>query len=649
MVRTVRSTTWALALVLTALLLAVLSAAPARADDEQAGRISRLDVTAELTPEGGSADVVVELDLDLGEEEAHGPFLVLAELQEIVGDPDHYRRLTVGDVTATSTTGAPDALRVEREDGAVQLYVGDEDVEITGLHTYRITYTVDGLINPDVDGTDELFWNVVAPGGFELVLSDVSVTVAGPPGAIDAACYVGATGSTHECDSSVASEAAAHRFSQDRLDPGEGLTVVLGWPAGTFTGAERELVARRTFANTVQLTPLTGALAGGATLLGAGAAVAVASRRGRDEAYLGLTPGLVPAGGAAGQVGRRSRRDPVAVRFTPPDGVRPGEVGTLADEVADPHDVAATIVDLAVRGYLRIEEVVSGGDDERVDDVGGDERGDGAGGDEQGDGGGGDEQGDGDKDWRLVRLREDLGQLEEYERGLLERIFADGPSVLMTDLADTYALTMSTAQRDLYRTVTDRRWFRGDPQRVRRRWLGRGAGLLALGAVATIVLLVLHAPVILGVPPIVVGVVVMVASSAAPARTAAGTAVLAQALGFRQYLATAEAEQIRFEEGEDLFSRYLPYAMVFGLADRWAGVFAELARHGRDVPEPDWYVGTVTAAALWSRPETFGETVGAFADTATTAVTSASGGAGGASGFSGSVGGGVGGMGGGSW
>ena len=41
----------------------------------------------------------------------------------------------------------------------------------------------------------------------------------------------------------------------------------------------------------------------------------------------------------------------------PPDDLRPGELGTLVDFEADPLDVTATIIDLAVRGYLKIEEV----------------------------------------------------------------------------------------------------------------------------------------------------------------------------------------------------------------------------------------------------------------------------------------------------
>jgi len=123
--------------------------------------------------------------------------------------------------------------------------------------------------------------------------------------------------------------------------------------------------------------------------------------------------------------------------------------------------------------------------------------------------------------------------------------------------------------------------------------------------------------------------------------------VLAQTLGFRQYLATAEAEQIRFEEGQDVFSRYLPYAIVFGLTERWARILADVAAQGRRVESPDWYVPLTPGIGWWTQPAMFAGSVGAFAEAASSAVSSA--GSSGSSGFSGSVGGGAGGMGGGSW
>ncbi len=92
-------------------------------------------------------------------------------------------------------------------------------------------------------------------------------------------------------------------------------------------------------------------------------------------------------------------------------------------------------------------------------------------------------------------------------------------------------------------------------------------------------------------------------SRAAPSRTPAGTAVLAQTEGFRRYLATAEADQLRFEEGEDLFSRYLPFAVAFGLTERWTRIFAELAARGVDLPVPTWYVGGWGYARVLGRRE----------------------------------------------
>ena len=56
-------------------------------------------------------------------------------------------------------------------------------------------------------------------------------------------------------------------------------------------------------------------------------------------------------------------RDPdpgrsVAPMYEPPPGMSPAEAGTLIDDTIHPRDITSTIVDLAVRGYLKIEETV---------------------------------------------------------------------------------------------------------------------------------------------------------------------------------------------------------------------------------------------------------------------------------------------------
>ena len=56
-------------------------------------------------------------------------------------------------------------------------------------------------------------------------------------------------------------------------------------------------------------------------------------------------------------------RDPdpgvsVAPQYEPPKGICPAEAGTLIDDAIHPRDITSTIVDLAVRGYIKIEEKV---------------------------------------------------------------------------------------------------------------------------------------------------------------------------------------------------------------------------------------------------------------------------------------------------
>ena len=71
-----------------------------------------------------------------------------------------------------------------------------------------------------------------------------------------------------------------------------------------------------------------------------------------------------------------------------------------------------------------------------------------------------------------------------------------------------------------------------------------------------------------------------------------------QVEGFR-LPGTAEADQLKFEEGGDIFSKYLPWAIIFELADRWAKICGDLVAMGRLPNEtPYWYIGNYQMAAF---------------------------------------------------
>jgi uncharacterized membrane protein YgcG len=596
------------------------------AGPQTSGReITRYDATAQLDVDG-TAHVVLDFDFDFGDDPGHGPFLTLVTRQGY--DDQHDRAFRYSDIHASSPTGAPAQVNREDTDDAIVLRIGDPDRgDISGTQTYCVSYTVKGLVNPanPEHSGDELYWNVIG-SGWEVPLDDISVTVTGPADVEGVACFAGPGGSAEPCTSAQHSGPTS-TFAQDALAVGDQLSTVTGWPGGTFPGVEPIIVSKPDPAAAFRPLSAWGAVALVVLVGGVVLAVRRVRRVGRDRAYLGLTPGLRPGAGLTSGSGFRDKRAPVAVQFTPPDGVHPGQVGTLVDEKADPVDVTATLVDLAVRGYLRIEAVPRSDPKKEP------------------------------KDWTLVQLERPAGDaLEPYEATLLNALFTGRSSVTLSDLRTTFASSMKSVQDGLYEDVTKRGWFRSNPSSVRAAWFAAGIALVVAGGVVGFFLLAAgitwRGVVLVPIALAIVGVVVMALANRAPARTADGTAVLAQTLGFRQYIATAEANQIRFEEGQDIFSRYLPYAIVFGLTDRWARVFAELAAQGRAVAQPSWYVG----GGFYPGPGLFWATglassMDRFSSIATSSLSAPTPGSSGGSGFGGGgfSGGGVGGGGGGGW
>lgn len=593
--------------------------------DLTSGReVTRYDVTADVAADGTVA-LTVELDFDFGDDPGHGPYLTFPT--RVSYDDEQDRVFRYADVRASSPTGAPAQVHREDEGSAVVLRIGDEDVDdVEGVQTYVVEMTVDGWVDPANarHSGDELYWDVVG-AGWEVPLSNVTVRVDGPADVDDAACFTGPQGSTTPCDDATADGTTAV-FTQDVVAVGDRFTTVTGWPGGTFPGVRPILEDKPDYLLPLRPATPAGAAAAGVALLGGALVVWHVRRTGRDREHLGLGTGLRPVDAQVVTAGDRGRRAPADLQYEPPPGARPGEIGTLVDEKADPVDVTATIIDLAVRGWLRIEEVAPDEPDAQVED------------------------------WTLVRLRDGTDGLLPFEAWLVSDLFEKGAQVRLSDLAETFASSLAKVQDMMYEHVADAGWFRANPKAVRTSWLVSGGLLLAVGAVATFVTWVFASVpglALVGVAVALLGVLVMAVSGAAPARTAEGTAVLAHALGFRRYLATVAADQLRLEEARDVFSRNLPYAMVFGLTDRWSRIFAEVASRGSttdaDVLAPTWYVGAYPygAATLWGTG--FAGAIDRFESVTTSAITTPTPGTSGDSGFSGYSGGGVGGGGGGGW
>jgi uncharacterized membrane protein len=149
---------------------------------------------------------------------------------------------------------------------------------------------------------------------------------------------------------------------------------------------------------------------------------------------------------------------------------------------------------------------------------------------------------------------------------------------------------------------------------------------------------------LIGVAALVPAMTLLGVSSRMPRKTRVGSELLRRTLGFRHYMEIAEKERQRFAERENIFSEYLPYAIVFGCVEKWANAFKDIDAVRAT---SSWYTGS--ALGGFSAID-LSSNLSSFSSQVSSTIASTPGGSGG-SGFSGGggSGGGGGGGGGGSW
>ena len=592
-----------------ALAVVLLLAPWARAAGAQAGteRIAAYDVQIAVEPTG-SLVVTETIDYDFGFAQRHGIYRDVPVRLHYDGRYDRIYPLKI--LSVEGSEGTPDEYKTENAGNDKRIRIGDPDRRITGAHRYTIVYRVDAALNGFPEH-DELYWNAIGTE-WSVPIQQATVRVTTPSDVIQVACFGGGRGSALPCSSADRAGNVAG-FTQSGLGAGEAVTVVVGFAKGAVPEPAPVLDERWSVARAFSVTPATAA-ASIVLLVGAVLGVAtLAWRTGRDRRFAGspvdvayatagqeeaVAPSLGPFGGGE-----------IPVEFAPPDGLRPGEVGTLVDEAANTLDVTATIVDLAVRGYLRIDEIPKKG-------------------------------WFGKPDWTLTKLKEGEG-LKGYERSLLTGLFEDGDEVKLSSLRNSFVTRLRRVQDALYEDAVAQGWFVGRPDKVRTKWRIIGAVTVVLSLALLVILAALTHAALVAVPLVVGAVVLLAAAKRMPRRTAKGTGVLRRVQGFRRFIVESEKDRARFAEQQHLFSEYLPYAIVFGATDKWARAFAGI---GDELPVQEWYGGTHAFTAA-----SFSHSIDGFAVTTAGTITSTPAGSG-SSGFSGGFsGGGGGGGGGGSW
>jgi len=256
-------------------------------------------------------------------------------------------------------------------------------------------------------------------------------------------------------------------------------------------------------------------------------------------------------------------RDPdpglsVAPMYEPPAGMTPAEAGTLLEDTVHPRDITSTLVDLAVRGFVKIEEV--------------------------------DDKGlvfhHKDYIFHLLKPRDQWGSLVPHERVMLENVFAGADATRLSSLKNRFYTAIPRIRQDIKSALKIKGMYLLDPDSA------NGYSLAAIVAIAAPFLMLQflwNKPVFSSIGlligcGIVSAIIWWLFARQMSAKTVQGARTCIAVLGFQEFMNRVDAERLK-RMPPDTFEKYLPYAMALGVEHHWAQAFAGIIQN-----QPSWYV-----------------------------------------------------------
>ncbi len=509
------------------------------------------------------------------------------------------KRYTHIKILSVKRDGNIEKYQSESNSSNLRIKIGNEDKTISGRHTYLLSYIVSGVLIP-YSSYDELYWNVTG-SEWEVPIRKASATLTLPsPGLIQTACYSGVTGSNVSCNDLKKSDSYAV-FSNDTIYPGENFTIAAGFKKGLvpiLSIPRPKTFSEKLFQkeNLILFILLT--------LFGVLLILWKWLNKGRDfwrgQGIIALKNSIKPIGA----------HETIVVEFTPPQNLRPAEIGALLDEKADTLDVTATLIDLAQRGFITIKEIKKTWVFGR-------------------------------NDYIFTTTLKTKGLLD-YELLLMEKLFKNNATVKLSELKYTFYQDLASIKNTLYERVISQKLFVENPEKIRKKYFIFGILLTTLpgGIFLSLGLLFLFPKLlVITLSLCITGIATMILSQKMPRRTAEGRELYTRSLGYKMFINGAEKYRQQFFENKNLFNEVLPYAIIFGLTEKFAKAMKDI---GLKPQEPTWYKGNTPFV-----PTAFAQSIGSMSKSLSTAIAATPSKSGSSSG--GFSGGGSGGGGGGSW
>lgn len=427
------------------------------------------------------------------------------------------------------TDGDGNPLKYEKSRKGASLHLkifipGAEDT----TKTVRISYESPNAVR-FFDNHDEFYWNVTG-NDWPVPIDHASAVVAFPAEAaagLRAQAFTGVYGSRDEDATAEVKGADIFFESQNPLPMRGGMTIDVFIPKGTLEEPGTfTKIGRFLRSNSVIFLPVVTFIV----------MFTLWWYKGKDP-----DPGLS-----------------VAPMYEPPKAMTPAEVGTLVDDSINPRDITSTVIDLAVRGYLRIEETEERGFIFSKKDY----------------------------IFHLLKPRQDWTDLASHERVTLEHMFQVGSEICrMSDLKNQFYTAIPVIKQDIIAQLKNKKMYTVDPNSAKG-WVVAAAIVILLPFVllqATGGVDFFLSPAMLVLSALLSFAIVLFFGWHMTAKSLLGQRTKVEILGFQEFMNRVDADRLK-RMPPDTFEKYLPFAMALGVEHRWAQAFQDLLKE-----PPGWY------------------------------------------------------------
>lgn len=545
------------------------------------------------------------------------------------------------EVTRVTRNGLSEPYQVTQINLGTRVLIGSEDRFLMkgSEQEYEIKYRTRFQLITGVDGMDELNWNVTGnEWGFPI--EKIETTVDLPEGiAIEKVkAWTGEHGAKGE-DYESSFEGNNARFeSNRRMDPGEGMTVIVLWPTGLLDDAAYE-------------------------------------KPGLFESNPGLITGMIFVG--IGMVfyivmwflvGRDPPKGVIIPRWDPPEGFSPGGVRFLRNLRFDDRCFSAGLLGLAAGGHLKMVEnrgdysvtkkkgpppmnpveaalfgklfrykkkvvlrqtahkTISGARDAFTKAL----------------------TGKIDRSYFLANLKGWLPGIIFGIAGILIMLLssANGPHTFMGFLFFLFIAFATFSSISTIMIAIQSRGWEGLKSGLKGGWFAIVLWAVGFG------LFVYNAGMWVGVFFLIVFISGSVFHHLIKQPTKKGRAIMDEIEGFREYLKVAEEDRLNLEnppeKTPELFERFLPYALALDVEQEWSEKFDDVLKaagkaQGESTYRPSYYSGNFSSTSQALSGAALGGALTSALTSAAVAPSSSGSSSGGGGGFSGGGGGGGGG------